>query len=65
MHIGMSTNRLEESNMLEMDEVREFSSGLITRLDDFTIMDESIVSRIVVLQNKARFISRWIDSYPQ
>ena len=65
MHIGMSTNRLEESNMLEMDEVRAFSSGLKTHLDDYSIMDESIVSRIVVLQNKARFISRWIDSYPQ
>ena len=64
MHIGMSTNRLEELNMLEMDEVRAFSSGLKTHLEDYSIMDESIVSRIVVLQNKARFISRWIESYP-
>ena len=65
MHIGMSTNRLEESNMLEMDEVRAFSSELKAHLESYCIMDESIVSRIVVLQNKARFISRWIDSYPQ
>ena len=26
MHVGMSINRLEESNMLEMDEVRNFSA---------------------------------------
>ena len=63
MHIGMSTNRLEELNMLEMDEVRAFSSGLKTHLEDYSIMDESIVSRIVVLQNKSRFISRWIESH--
>jgi tRNA wybutosine-synthesizing protein 1 len=63
MHIGMSTNRLEELNMLEMDEVRAFSNGLKTHLEDYSIMDESIVSRIVVLQNKSRFISRWIESH--
>jgi len=63
MHIGMSTNRLEESNMLEMDEVREFSSGLKAHLENYCMMDESIVSRIVVLQNKSRFISRYIHSY--
>jgi tRNA wybutosine-synthesizing protein 1 len=64
MHIGMSTNRLEESNMLEMDEIRSFAGALKTHLRDYFIMDESIVSRIVVLQNKARFTSRWIESYP-
>jgi tRNA wybutosine-synthesizing protein 1 len=50
--------------MLEMDEVRSFAGGLKTHLKDYFIMDESIVSRIVVLQNKARFTSRWIESYP-
>jgi tRNA wybutosine-synthesizing protein 1 len=64
MHIGMSTNRLEESNMLEMDEIRSFAKGLKTHLGNYSIMDESIVSRIVVLQNKDRFISRWIETYP-
>jgi tRNA wybutosine-synthesizing protein 1 len=59
----MSTNRLEQSNMLEMDEVRSFANGLVLRLSDYVIMDESIVSRIVVLQNKKRFISRWIEDY--
>lgn len=63
MHIGMSTNRLEHSNMLEMDEVRIFSKGLETNLQNYSLMDESIVSRIVVLQNKNRFISRWIENY--
>jgi tRNA wybutosine-synthesizing protein 1 len=64
MHIGMSTNRLEESNMLEMDEIRSFAKGLKTHLGNYSIMDESIVSRIVVLQNKDRFVSRWIETYP-
>ena len=26
-------------------------------------MDESIISRIVVLQNDNRYVSRWIDNY--
>jgi tRNA wybutosine-synthesizing protein 1 len=46
-----------------MDEVRSFANGLVLRLSDYVIMDESIVSRIVVLQNKKRFISRWIEDY--
>jgi tRNA wybutosine-synthesizing protein 1 len=50
--------------MLEMDEVRSFARGLNTHLEDYSHMDESIVSRIVVLQNKTRFISRWIETYP-
>ena len=63
MHIGMSTNRLEQSNMLDMEEVRNFAKGLVSKLSNYVIMDESIVSRIVVLQNKKRFISRWIENY--
>jgi hypothetical protein len=27
------------------------------------VMDESEVSKIVVLQNKKRFVDRWIKSY--
>lgn len=65
MHIGMSTNRLEHSDMLEMDEVRSFSQGLKSRLGEYSIMDESIASRIVVLQNDNRFTSRWIEEYSQ
>ena len=63
MHIGMSTNRLEKSNMLEMEEVRAFAQGLNSKLPNYFVMDESVVSRIVVLQNRERFISRWIEEY--
>ena len=65
MHIGMSTNRLEQSDMLEMDEVRSFSQGLKSRLGEYSIMDESIASRIVVFQNDNRITSRWIEEYRQ
>jgi tRNA wybutosine-synthesizing protein 1 len=63
MHIGMSTQRLEKNNMLEMSEVRNFASQLHDTITDFFIMDESEVSRIVVLQNHKRYIDRWINGY--
>ena len=63
MHIGRSTNRLEYSNMLEMDEVRRFSQDVVNHSKIFSIMDESFVSRIVVLQNEQRFIDRYISDY--
>jgi tRNA wybutosine-synthesizing protein 1 len=63
MHIGMSTQRLENSDMLEMDEIRNYSNLLRNSMDKFSIMDESEISRIVVLQNRKRFIERWIDGY--
>jgi tRNA wybutosine-synthesizing protein 1 len=63
MHIGRSTNRLEHSNMLEMDEVRNFSEELSKQSEIFSIMDESLVSRIVILQNNQRSINRWISAY--
>ncbi|MEX2192989.1 MAG: 4-demethylwyosine synthase TYW1 [Nitrosarchaeum sp.] len=63
MHIGRSTNRLEHSNMLEMDEVRKFSEEIAKQSKIFSIMDESLVSRIVILQNNHRVIDRWISSY--
>ena len=63
MHIGRSTNRLEHSNMLEMDEVRKFSEEVAKHSQIFSIMDESIVSRIVILQNNQRTINRWISAY--
>ena len=63
MHIGMSTSRLEKSSMLEMNEVREYSVELKKYLDNFTIMDESEISRVMVLQNNKRFVNRWIDTY--
>ena len=61
MHIGMSTKRLKENNMLGMDEIQKFSSELCEKIPKFSIMDESEISRIVVLQNQNRYIERWIN----
>jgi len=63
MHVGRSTNRLEHSDMLEMSEVRYFSLELAKQSKIFSIMDESEISRIVVLQNQKRFMDRWIAAY--
>jgi tRNA wybutosine-synthesizing protein 1 len=63
MHIGMSTQRLEKNNMLEMREIRNFASQLHDKMTDFSIMDESEISRIVVLQNDKRYVNRWINGY--
>jgi len=63
MHIGRSTNRLEHSNMLEMHEVRGFSEEVTKKSQIFSVMDESLVSRIVILQNNERVVDRWITSY--
>lgn len=63
MHVGMSTNRLEQSNMLEMAEVKKFAEGLKSKLSNYSYVDESIPSRIVLLQNQYRSIDRWIENY--
>lgn len=63
MHIGMSTQRLEAENMLEMKEIRSFSKQMCFKLHDYSIMDESEISRIVVLQNLRRYTDRWIKEY--
>jgi tRNA wybutosine-synthesizing protein 1 len=63
MHIGRSTNRLERSHMLELDEVQYFSLQLAKQSKMFSIMDESSISRVVILQNQERFIDRWIPAY--
>ena len=63
MHIGRSTNRLEHSNMLEMEEVKRFSEQVAKQSQIFSVMDESFVSRISILQNNERFIDRWIPDY--
>lgn len=63
MHVGMSTNRLEHGDMLSMDEVRGFANELCAKMSAFSVMDESEVSRIVVLQNQKRFTDRWIKEY--
>jgi tRNA wybutosine-synthesizing protein 1 len=63
MHIGRSTNRLEYENMLDMEEVRKFSEEVVKQCNIFSVMDESYVSRIVILQNNKRNIDRWIPTY--
>ena len=63
MHIGRSTNRLEHENMLEMYEVKKFSEQIAEQSKIFSIMDESIISRISVLQNNERLINRLIPTY--
>ncbi|RDJ31673.1 MAG: 4-demethylwyosine synthase TYW1 [Crenarchaeota archaeon] len=63
MHIGRSRNRLERDNMLEFNEVEQFSKELVQQSKMFSIMDVSTISRIVVLQNMERFIERWIPAY--
>jgi tRNA wybutosine-synthesizing protein 1 len=63
MHVGMSTNRLEHGDMLSMEEVRGFANALCSKMQAFSAMDESEVSRIVVLQNQKRYTDRWIKEY--
>ena len=63
MHVGMSTQRLEKNNMLEMSEIRNFAYQLHDRMTDFSIMDESEISRVIVLQNHKRYTNRWINGY--
>ena len=65
MHIGRSTNRLEHENMLDMDEVRRFASGVSQHSNRFSVMDESEISRIVILQNKKRFTDRYLSAYQE
>lgn len=63
MHIGMSNQRLEQEHMLEMHEVRAFAAKLCEKMPSFKAMDESEVSKIVVLQNQSRYTDRWIKEY--
>ena len=65
MHIGRSTNRLEHENMLDMDEVRNFATSISQNSDRFSVMDESEISRIVILQNKKRFTERYLSAYQE
>lgn len=63
MHIGRSTNRLERDHMLDMDEVRHISNSMAQKSKIFSAIDESYVSRIVLLQNQERLVDRWIPAY--
>jgi tRNA wybutosine-synthesizing protein 1 len=62
MHVGMSTERLDYGDMLEMDEVRAYADRLCAAMPSFGVMDESAISRIVVLQNKECYVDRQIGA---
>ena len=49
--------------MLEMEEIKSFSEGIAKQSKIFSIMDESIFSRISILQNNERHIDRFIPTY--
>ena len=49
--------------MVEMNDVRKFSEEIVEKSDRFEVMDESEISRIVVLQNKKRFTDRYLSAY--
>ena len=60
MHLGYSRKRLNAEHMLKHDEIRKWSLKLLEYLPNFEFMDEQVDSRIVVLQNKERYVERWI-----
>ncbi|AGK60943.1 wyosine biosynthesis protein TYW1 [Archaeoglobus sulfaticallidus PM70-1] len=51
MHLGHSRYRLERSAMPEHDEIRDFAEKL-EKLADYRIVDESEISRVVLLERK-------------
>lgn len=61
MHIGRSINRLDRYNMLDMDEIRYFASQILKNDDTLLFMDESEISRIVVLHNNQKLTNRFIN----
>ncbi|MEM5829777.1 MAG: 4-demethylwyosine synthase TYW1 [Candidatus Aenigmatarchaeota archaeon] len=60
MHVGSSITRLSAQHMLEQDEVKAWSEKLLKFLHEFEYMDEQEESRVVAIQNKKRFVERWI-----
>ena len=60
MHVGRSVDRLEAKNMLEHEEIKTWTEKLLSFLPNFEYMDEQEESRVVIIQNKARFVERWI-----
>jgi tRNA wybutosine-synthesizing protein 1 len=60
MHVGYSKSRLTEKEMLTMKEIRKWAKELQKFLPNFEFMDEDEDARIVILQNKERYVDRWI-----
>jgi tRNA wybutosine-synthesizing protein 1 len=46
--------------MLEQDEIKSWTEKLLKFLPNFEYMDEQEESRVVIIQNKERFVERWI-----
>ncbi|MEM5872782.1 MAG: 4-demethylwyosine synthase TYW1, partial [Candidatus Aenigmatarchaeota archaeon] len=57
---GLSTKRLKKEDMLTHEEIKEWAFELLKYLPNFEYMDEDKRSRVVVLQNKERYVDRWI-----
>ena len=51
--------------MRDMDVVRSFASRVSQHSNRFSVMDESEISRIVILQNKKRFTDRYLSAYQE
>ena len=60
MHVGYSKSRLTEKEMLTTDEIKEWTKELQRFLPNFGYMDEDEDARVVILQNKERYVERWI-----
>jgi tRNA wybutosine-synthesizing protein 1 len=64
MHVGSSTARLKAENMLEQNEIKTWTEKLLEFLPSFKHMDEQEESRIMIIQNKERYLDRWIIKPP-
>jgi len=60
MHVGYSKSRLTEKEMVTMEEIRKWANEVDKFLPNFEFMDEDEDARIVILQNKERYVDRWI-----
>jgi len=60
MHVGYSKSRLTEREMLTLEKIRKWANELNKFLSNFEFMDEDEDARIVILQNKERYVDRWI-----
>lgn len=62
MHLGYSTKRLKRENMLYHHEIKQYTDKLLEYLPQYEIMDEHLPSRVIVIQNRDRYINRWLSS---
>jgi tRNA wybutosine-synthesizing protein 1 len=60
MHVGSSVTRLKAENMLEQYEIKNWTEKLLKFLPNFEYMDEQEESRVVIIQNREKFVERWI-----